>query len=72
MTAAHNRAAFDEPSADAQLASVAERALLLTRGDGSAIALRDGQSIFCRAAAGELAPPIGSQIDPSQASPERV
>src|ERR1700756_4955273 len=61
--AAHERAAFPKPS-DEQLSSVAERALLLTRADGSAIALRDGQSIVCRAAAGELAPPIGSKIDP--------
>jgi GAF domain/PilZ domain/Sel1 repeat len=62
--AAHDRAAFPKSSADEQLSSAAERALLLTHAHGSAIALRDGQSIVCRAAAGELAPPIGSKMDP--------
>jgi GAF domain/PilZ domain len=61
---AHDRAAFPKSSADEQLASAAERALLLTHAHGSAIALHDGQSIVCRAAAGKLAPPIGSKIDP--------
>ena len=62
--AAHDGAAFPKPNGDEQLASAAERALLLTHAAGSAIALRDGQSVVCRAAAGELAPPIGSKIDP--------
>jgi GAF domain/PilZ domain len=62
--AAHDGAAFPKSSADEQLSSAAERALLLTHAHGSAIALRDGQSIVCRAAAGELAPPIGSKMDP--------
>lgn len=49
---------------DIQLTSIAERALLLTHGDGAAIALRAGQTIVCRAAAGALAPPIGVKINP--------
>src|SRR5438270_3412938 len=62
--AAHNQDTFQTPSAEVELAAIAERALLLTNGDGSAIALTDGHTIICRAAAGELAPPLGSQIDP--------
>lgn len=50
--------------ADAQLASVAEQAVLLTRAHGGAIALNDGSSMLCRASAGEIAPPLGFEINP--------
>ncbi len=52
-----------ETSVDARLVSAAERAVLLTRADGSAIALNDGHDTRCRALAGEIAPPVGSRID---------
>jgi hypothetical protein len=52
-----------EASVDAVLASAAERAVLLTRAHGSAIALNDGHDARCRAIAGEIAPPVGSRID---------
>jgi hypothetical protein len=50
-------------SVDARLASASERAVLLTRAHGSAIALNDGHDTRCRAVAGEIAPPVGSRID---------
>ena len=49
--------------ADAQLASLAEQAILLTRAHGAAIALNDGSCMRCRGAAGEIAPPIALEID---------
>ena len=53
-----------ETSLDSLLSLAAERAVLLTCADAAAIALNDNRGIFCRAATGEIAPPIGSQIDP--------
>jgi hypothetical protein len=49
---------------DSLLALAAERAVLLTCSDGAAIALNHELGISCRAAAGEIAPAVGSQIDP--------
>ena len=42
--------------------SAAQRAVLLTRSNGSAIALNDGHDTRCRAVAGEIALPVGSRI----------
>jgi TPR repeat protein len=53
-----------ETSSDALFASAAERAILLTRAHGAAIALNDGGGgLACRSAAGEIAPLVGSRID---------
>jgi len=52
-----------ESSSDALFTSAAERAILLTRAHGAAIALDDGHGLGCRAAAGEIAPLVGSRID---------
>ena len=49
---------------DSLLALAADRAVLLTCSDGAAIALNHELGISCRAAAGEIAPAVGSQIDP--------
>src|SRR5438034_92275 len=53
-----------ETSLDSLLSLLAERAVLLTCADGAAIALNGNRGICCRAATGEIAPPVGSQIDP--------
>jgi len=52
-----------ETSSDALFASAAERAILLTRADGAAIALDDNGGLRCRAAVGEIAPLVCSRID---------
>jgi TPR repeat protein len=63
VESADEEATAVETSVDARLVSAAERAVLLTRADSSAIALNDGHDTRCRALAGEIAPPIGSRID---------
>ena len=59
----HEGAADGEIDIDALLCSAAERAVLLTRAHGAAVAVNSGRGISCRAAAGEIAPPVGSRID---------
>ena len=63
LESADEEATALETSVDALLASAAERAVLLTRSHGSAIALNDSHDTRCRAVAGEIAPPVGSRID---------
>jgi len=48
---------------DSALQLIAEQSQVMTHGGGSAIALRDGHSMFCRARAGSIAPPLGSAIN---------
>jgi hypothetical protein len=52
-----------ESSLDPLLVSAAERATLLTRAHGAAIALDVGDGMCCRASAGEIAPVVGSPLD---------
>jgi hypothetical protein len=46
----------------ATLQLLAERAQYITGASGSAIALRDGGQMFCRASAGTSAPEVGAQL----------
>jgi hypothetical protein len=46
----------------ATLQLLAERAQYITGASGSAIALRDGGQVFCRASAGTSAPEVGAQL----------
>jgi hypothetical protein len=48
---------------DDALQQIAEQSQVMTHGGGSAIALREGQRMFCRARAGSIAPPQGSAIN---------
>lgn len=48
---------------DATLQFLCDRTVLLTRASGTAIALREGQALVCRATSG-IAPKIGSKIYP--------
>jgi GAF domain-containing protein len=52
-----------EENLNAALIACAERALLLLRAEGTAIALSDGSSLVCRAAAGAFAPDIGVPVN---------
>jgi GAF domain len=52
-----------ESNLDLLLVSAAERAMLLTRSHGAAIALDNGQNMRCRASVGEISLPVGSLID---------
>jgi len=47
---------------DAVLQLVARRALTFTRATGAAIAMTEGQDMFCRASAGADAPPLGTRL----------
>ncbi len=49
---------------DEVLQLVVDRALMITGADGVAVALVDGSGIVCRACAGEIAPEIGTRLDP--------
>ena len=51
------------PSPPAAVASLVEQALSLTRGDGAAVALCDGQGVICLASTG-IAPEVGSRPEP--------
>ncbi len=57
---AEQRLAFDQV-----LQLAAERAMVITRADGVAIAIADGQSVVCRASVGKTAPDIGARLNPS-------
>ncbi len=48
---------------DAALPLIAEESQVMTQGGGSAIAVREGDSMFCRARAGNIAPPLRSAIN---------
>lgn len=48
---------------DEVLQLVAERAQAITRADGIAIALAEGEEIICRASAGKMAPDRGMRLD---------
>jgi TonB family protein len=48
---------------DSILRQVAETAQVLTGANGSAIAIRSGEEILCRARSGDTAPPLGSRLD---------
>ncbi len=52
-----------EASLDAALRLVSEQSVVMTRATGSAIALKQGQVMFCRARAGTTAPELGAQLD---------
>src|SRR5579864_3795 len=60
---AQRQATSAESSVDDLLASAIERAILLTRAHGAAIALHDRSGFVCRAVAGEITPLAGSQVD---------
>src|SRR6202142_3310362 len=49
---------------DEVLHLVSERALAITGADGVAIALAEGDDVFCRASTGLLAPPVGAKLNP--------
>jgi len=51
------------PDDEFSLARVVAQAQQLTRADGAAIALSDGDSLVCQATAGDIAPPLGSRIE---------
>lgn len=59
----------DDLDSDAALALIVRRLAELTRATGSAIALRDGQHVICRASYGN-APDIGVQLSQSSLSGE--
>jgi N-acetylmuramoyl-L-alanine amidase len=50
---------------DEVLQLVSERVLAITGADGVAIALAEGGEFRCRAAAGRIAPDVGTRLDPS-------
>jgi N-acetylmuramoyl-L-alanine amidase/putative methionine-R-sulfoxide reductase with GAF domain len=54
---------FEQFVLDEVLQLVAERAQAITRADGVAIALAQGDEIVCRASAGAMAPDRGVQLD---------
>lgn len=51
------------PDLNAALRLISERACSLTRGTGSAIALRQNGSMKCRASVGACAPPLGTELE---------
>ena len=53
----------DSSNRNAALQLAATRALLLSRGRGAAIALREQGAMVCRASIGDSAPPIGCRLD---------
>jgi len=50
---------------DRVLAIITARTRLITEATGAAIALADGAGIVCKAASGNLAPPLGAPLDES-------
>jgi hypothetical protein len=50
------------PDVDAALQVIADRALVLTRATGAAIALAGGENMICRASSGSDAPPVGAML----------
>ncbi len=51
------------PDLNAALRVISERARILLRGQGAAIALIDGGPMMCRASVGQGGPPLGTRVD---------
>lgn len=51
------------PDLEAALQLISDRALVLTRATGAAIALSGGEKMICRASSGSDAPPIGALLE---------
>src|SRR5438094_464693 len=49
---------------DEVLQLVAERGMAITGADGVAVALAEGDEIFCRGSAGEMVPDPGARLNP--------
>lgn len=52
-----------EEQGDLALRKIAEAALAATGASGAALALRKDGAVVCVARAGEMAPPLGAQLD---------
>lgn len=63
VKSAHQGAAIEAIDGDALFGPAAERAVLLTRAHGAAVAINTGRGLSCLAAAGEIATTVGSRID---------
>lgn len=64
VLAAQKQIAVARLDLEQSLAFIAEGAHRLTRTDGAAIALSDGEKTVCRARSGALAPELGAYLDP--------
>jgi hypothetical protein len=63
VKSAHQGAAIEAIDSHALFGPAAERAVLLTRAHGAAVAVNAGRGLSCVAAAGEIATAVGSRID---------
>lgn len=52
-----------QAAGDGELQQLARRALAAAEAQGAAIAMLEGASIVCRATAGDIAPPLGTELD---------
>jgi N-acetylmuramoyl-L-alanine amidase len=64
VLAAQKQIATARLDLEQSLAFIAEGAHRLTRADGAAIALSDGEKTVCRARSGDLAPELGAYLNP--------
>jgi TonB family protein len=59
----HKTICESQVSLHALLQYIAEAAQMVTGANGTAIAIRQDNSVICQASAGEMAPPLGTKLD---------